>query len=92
MSMLFVLEWTGAIMGFIGAALLASNTRVSPYGWILFLMSNVVWIAYGGIQSAWGLVAMQVGFTFTSLLGIWRWLAPDARLSRRYLPTGRKSA
>lgn len=68
------LEWTGAALGLAGAGLLALNLRVSGYGWLFFLASNAAWIAYGLKMSAYGLVAMQAGFTATSLLGAYRWL------------------
>lgn len=69
-----LLEWTGAAFGLIGAGLLAMNARFSGYGWIFFLASNVAWISYGLLMSAFGLVVMQIGFTATSLLGAYRWL------------------
>lgn len=50
------------------------NARFSGYGWIFFLASNVAWISYGLLMSAFGLVVMQIGFTATSLLGAYRWL------------------
>jgi len=68
------LEWSGAITGMAGAALLATNTEISGLGFVLFLASNACWIAFGLRQRHWGLVSMQAGFTATSLLGIWRWL------------------
>lgn len=69
-----MLEWTGAFLGLIGAGLLALNMRASGAGWIFFLLSNVAWIAFGVQTGAYGLVAMQIGFTATSLIGIWKWL------------------
>lgn len=67
------LEWTGAALGLLGAALLATNTRWSAYGWLAFLASNGCWIAYAQMHEAWGLMAQQAGFTATSVLGLWRW-------------------
>lgn len=77
-----VLQWVGAALGLSGAALLALNVRISPWGWVFFLASNAAWIAFGLLAAVPGLVAMQLGFTLTSLLGTWRWLMA-ARSTRR---------
>jgi len=45
-----------------------------PLGWLLFLLSNGAWIVYGIKVGAHGLVVMQIGFTLTSLMGVYRWL------------------
>lgn len=69
-----LLEWPGCALGVAGAFLLASNSRFSPVGWLLFLASNACWIVYalgGGMP---GLFWQQIAFTATSLLGVWRWI------------------
>lgn len=68
------LGWLGSILGLIGAAMLATNSPISGYGWFAFLLSNVVWIYYGFKTRTHSLLAMQVGFIGTSLLGMYRWL------------------
>lgn len=68
-----VLEWSGAILGLIGAAMLAINRKVSRFGWLFFLASNVCWVIYGIATHAFGLVVMQAGFTVTTIIGIYRW-------------------
>ena len=68
-------EWAGSLTGLAGAGLLAMNTAWSGYGFLAFLISNLCWIAYGRMAGAKGLITMQLGFTVTSLVGIWRWLA-----------------
>ena len=72
---LWAYEWTGSCLGLAGAGLLSLNMKASPLGWVLFLLSNMAWIVYGIRTEAQGLVVMQIGFTFTSLVGIYRWLA-----------------
>lgn len=74
---LWLYEWTGAALGLAGAALLSLNVKASRYGWLMFLLSNFAWIAYGLKSGAWGLVSMQAGFTLTSLVGVYRWLATN---------------
>jgi len=72
--MIELIEWAGCIIGLCGAALLATNSRHSAWGWVLFILSNAAWIAYGLLTHANGLVVQQLGFTVTSLMGIWKWL------------------
>lgn len=66
------LEWSGALIGLVGATLLATHGRVAKYGWVCFLLANVVFICWAFRIDAFGLLAQQVGFTLTSLLGIFR--------------------
>lgn len=68
------LEWAGAITGVIGAGLLATNSAISGFGFIAFLISNLFWIAFAINKRSFGLLSMQVLFTATSLLGVYRWL------------------
>ncbi|KVP75501.1 hypothetical protein WJ96_07280 [Burkholderia ubonensis] len=71
-----VIEWSGAILGLTGSLLLALNLGISGYGFVAFLISNVCWLAFGIKSRAWGLVTMQVGFTATSLMGLYNWFKP----------------
>lgn len=74
------LEWGGAITGSVGSLLLATNTMYSGWGFPLFLISNGFWIAFGLQKRAPGLVAMQLVFTATSAVGVYRWLIGPALL------------
>lgn len=69
-----ILQWAGCATGVTGALLLALNTKHSGWGFVLFLVSNALWAAFGILTNAPGLVATQAIFTVTSLLGICRWL------------------
>ncbi|MCP4121406.1 MAG: hypothetical protein GY751_06595 [Bacteroidetes bacterium] len=68
-------EWAGSITGLIGAAVLSTNTSLSGWGFVLFLISNLFLIFYAFQNRANGLLTMQLGFTATSVLGITRWLS-----------------
>lgn len=72
--MIEILEWAGCLTGLCGAALLALNNRYSGWGFVLFLVSNIAWIVFGLSTHATGMVVMQIGFTATSLIGVWKWL------------------
>lgn len=72
MDHLLILEWAGSISGLLGAFLLATNTSVSRYGWFAFLVANFCMILFALGIDKYGLMVQQIGFTFTSLLGIYR--------------------
>ncbi len=67
-------EWVGAITGLSGAVLLSLNIEHSGYGFIFFLISNVAWIIFSIRNRTYSLLAQQVGFTATSIIGVLRWL------------------
>lgn len=76
MTALAFVEMAGCITGIIGALLLALNNEASRWGFVFFLASNFCWLAFGLALGIGGMVWMQVAFTVTSLLGIYRWLCP----------------
>ena len=41
-----VFEWTGAVLGLLGAFLLATHSAVSRYGWLAFLIANFAMMAF----------------------------------------------
>ncbi len=69
-----VIEWSGSATGAAGALLLALNIPFSGYAWILMLMSNAAWIAYARANHVHSILLMQLVYTTTSLVGIYRWL------------------
>ncbi|MEQ1527347.1 MAG: hypothetical protein ABL911_11465 [Gallionella sp.] len=72
--MLGAIDWIGCATGLLGAALLSMNNRYSGWGFVFFLVSNFAWMTFGLITHASSMVLMQIGFTGTSLIGVWKWL------------------
>jgi hypothetical protein len=72
--MLKAVGWFGSVTGLLGSLILALNTSFSGWGFVAFLLSNAAWLTYGIKTRTWSMVAMQIGFTATSTLGVWRWL------------------
>ena len=70
--MIDFLEWAGSLSGLVGAFLLATHTRFSRYGWLAFLAANLALIGFAIGIDRYGLLAQQVGFTATTLLGLYR--------------------
>lgn len=69
------LEAIASAFGLAGAWLLATSGPHAGWGWWAFLASNACWIAFGWIRGHWFLLLQQVGFTASSLWGIWAWRA-----------------
>ena len=65
-------EWLGALSGLVGAFLLATNTKASRYGWWAFLSANIFMVGLAILIDRRGLLLQQLGFTVTSLLGLYR--------------------
>ena len=66
------LEWAGSFAGLLGSALLATHTRVSRYGWLAYLIANIAMGLFAFSGRHYGLLVQQVGFTVTSVFGIYR--------------------
>lgn len=73
-------EWSGAFFGLLGSFLLATHSSVSRYGWLAYLLANLAMLAFAATISAYGLLVQQVGFTATTVLGMYRagflWTTP----------------
>jgi hypothetical protein len=74
MSSINGVAWFGSIIGLLGSLLFALNNDFSGWGFVAFLVSNTAWLFYGVQTKTWSLCIMQIGFTFTSILGIYRWI------------------
>ncbi len=75
--MTIVLEWSGALLGLLGAYLIATHGRWARYGWIAFLGANAAMAGFALTTGAHGLLLQQLGFTGSALLGLRRaWRVP----------------
>lgn len=67
-------KWIGTAAGVSGAALISLNLGVVGYGFILFLISSLLWGAVGLAQREPSLTVLQGAFTLINVLGIFRWM------------------
>jgi len=70
--MVHVYEWTGSIMGLVGAFLLATHTSYSRYAWYLYLVGNVAIILFALRIEAYGLLTQQFGLMALNFFGLYR--------------------
>ena len=68
------IEMFSALLGLLGAVLMASRSRFMAWAFVVWLVSNAGWLLFGAGHSHWFFFAQQVGFTITSLLGVWTWI------------------
>lgn len=78
-----VFEWVGAVAGIAGAAMVASHSRFSPYGWVSFLISSISMSCFALLTAAWGLLLLEFCFILTNLLGLWNSLIKPYVHNRR---------
>ncbi len=66
------LEWAGSLLGLTGAFLLATHAEFSKFGWIAFFLANLAMIGFAIGIRRYGLLIQQIGFTATSILGMYQ--------------------
>ena len=74
MNSTLIIELTAAAFGVLGTVLLALNGPRAGWGFVAYLVSNAGWIAFAWIQGHSWMLAQQIAFTGSSLLGVWAWL------------------
>jgi hypothetical protein len=70
---LSVVKWTGTAAGIFGGAIVALNLGIVQYGFVLFLISSLLWCLAGLIQREPSLYILQAVFMIVDILGVWRW-------------------
>jgi hypothetical protein len=70
-----VLEAASAALGVGGAYLLAVKSPRAGWAFVLWLLSNLGWVAFGWLHAHWFLMAQHLAYAVTSATGIWIWLA-----------------
>lgn len=89
-SLITALEWGSCVMGLLGALVLATNTRISRWGWLAFFLANLCSVGFAVGIERYGLMLQQLGFVATSLLGMARTgLLPGVDLRTRMPPAPR---
>jgi hypothetical protein len=69
-----LIEVIAAMFVLTGTLLLATKGRWAGWGFVAFLGSNASWLVFASQHNHQYMFIQQVGFTISSLLGIWVWL------------------
>lgn len=68
------LDLMGTRCGIAGSLMLASNTWVSAYGYVLFLLSSIFLLGWAIATKLNNQVKMQAVFFGVNMLGLYNWL------------------
>ena len=76
------ISWVATVATIIGALMTASNlgSRVTGYGFAVFLVGALCWIGVGVLNHQPALLWTNVVLTLLDIFGIWRWLGRQARV------------
>ena len=69
-----LIEILSALLGIVGALLLATRSRFAGWAFVAWFISNVGWMVFGAGNQHWFFIVQQMVFLGTSILGIWTWL------------------
>lgn len=65
-----MLQWPGALLGLIGAVLVAQKSMASRrWGFVLWILSNACLVVFAVAVGAWALVGMYACYAATSAWG-----------------------
>lgn len=73
------LDWSGCVLGLVGAYTLAFRLPFSRYGWFAFLAANVAYIALARATGLNGFLIQQLGFTGSTTVAIYRYFIARAK-------------
>ena len=82
------IELLAAACAVVGTVKLARNRPGAGWGFVWYLASNAGWIVFALQHRQWPLLAQQVVFIGSSVLGVWLWLVKPARLNWRGTTSG----
>ena len=70
MDWINLLQWPAMVVTVMAAWLVASQRKLKRnWGFWLFLLSNVLWIAWGLYDRAYALILLQVGLALMNIRG-----------------------
>lgn len=76
------ISWLATAATVTAAFMTASNlgSRITGYGFAIFLVGSLSWLAVGILTDQQALVWTNVVLTGLNLFGVWRWLGRQARI------------
>lgn len=76
------ISWIATIATILAASMTAANlgSRITGYGFCVFLVGSLCWLSAGLMTGQPALVWTNAVLTVLNILGIWRWLGRQARI------------
>jgi hypothetical protein len=77
-----VISWIATVATVIAASMTAANlgSRITGYGFCVFLVGSLSWLASGLMTDQPALVWTNAVLTVLNVFGIWRWLGRQAKI------------
>jgi len=77
-----IISWVATVATIVAAFMTASNlgTRITGYGFCIFLAGSLSWLATGLLTQQPALVWTNIVLTVLNIFGIWRWLGRQAQI------------
>lgn len=77
-----IISWIATVATIIAASMTAANlgSRITGYGFCVFLGGSLAWLADGLLADQPALVWTNAVLTLLNIFGIWRWLGRQARV------------
>ncbi|WP_395623543.1 PRC-barrel domain-containing protein [Sphingomonas daechungensis] len=78
------ISWIATVATIIAASMTAANlgSRVTGYGFCVFLVGSLAWLAAGLMTNQPALTWTNVVLTALNIFGIWRWLGRQAGIEK----------
>lgn len=76
-------EWLGAALGL---WMVVCNARVHPMGWILAILSSILYALVFLNSRLYGQAALQAVFVVMAAWGLWQWVRPSSTLEAALRP------
>ena len=76
------ISWLATVATIIAASMTAANlgSRITGYGFCVFLVGSLAWIAAGLMTGQPALLWTNIVLTVLNIFGIWRWLGRQTRV------------
>lgn len=76
------ISWIATIATIIAASMTAANlgSRITGYGFVVFLVGSLAWLATGLLSDQPALVWTNLVLIVLNIFGIWRWLGRQSRV------------
>ena len=78
------ISWFATVATIIAASMTAANlgSRITGYGFCVFLVGSLSWLAVGLLTHQYALIWTNIVLTVLNLFGIWRWLGRQTRVEQ----------
>ena len=79
-----VIPWVATVATIIAASITAANlgSRITGYGFCVFLVGSLSWVAAGVLTGQSALTWTNAVLTLLNIFGIWRWLGRQAEVEK----------